>query len=118
MTWQTLGCLVAGVIFSIGAWTAFSVPQLLALLLLGVVSCVAHMLITRSLKLAPASVLAPLQYSLLLWAIVFGWLFFSEFPDAQTLIGAAIIVLAGLFIFHRAKVKGDRPNVINDAGPG
>lgn len=111
VTWQTLGGLIAGLILSIGTWRPFNAQQLFALLLLGVVSCAAHLLITRSLKLAPASVLAPLQYTLLLWAIVFGWTFFGDFPDGQTLVGAAIIVFAGLFIFHRAKVKNVEPVV-------
>ncbi len=118
VTWQTLGCLVTGAVLSIGAWTPFDLHQLLALLLLGVVSCSAHLLITRSLKLAPASVLAPLQYTLLLWAIAFGWAFFGDFPDYQTLIGAAIIVLSGLFIFHRAKVKDEEPLVQNNSSHG
>ncbi len=118
VTWQTIGCLVTGAVLSIGAWNAFGVEQLLAMLLLGVVSCSAHLLITRSLKLAPASVLAPLQYTLLLWAIAFGWAFFGEFPDYQTLIGAAIIVLSGLFIFHRAKVKDEEPLVPNNSSHG
>ncbi len=118
VTWQTLGCLVTGMLLSIGAWSPFNTGELLALLLLGVVSCTAHLMITRSLKLAPASVLAPLQYTLLLWAIVLGWLFFGDFPDAQTLAGAAIIVVAGLFIFHRAKVKDEEPLVPNDSTHG
>lgn len=118
VTWQTVGCLLIGALLSIGSWSGFSANQLLALLLLGVVSCSAHLMITRSLKLAPASLLAPLQYTLLLWAIIFGWVFFGDFPDRQTLIGAAVIVLAGLFIFHRAKVKDVEPLVPNDASHG
>ncbi len=118
VTWQTLGCLVVGGVLSIGHWTPFTTGELLALLLLGIVACLAHLLITRALKLAPASVLAPLQYTLLLWAIVFGWMFFNDLPDRQTLFGAAIIVLAGLFIFHRDKVKKTEPLVPNDASHG
>ncbi|MEB2843983.1 EamA family transporter [Rhizobiales bacterium RZME27] len=118
VTWQTLGCLATGAVLSIGAWNTFDLQQLLAMLLLGVVSCSAHLMITRSLKLAPASVLAPLQYTLLLWAIVFGWMFFADFPDNQTLIGAAIIVMSGLFIFHRAKVKDQEPVVPNNSSHG
>ena len=74
------------------------------MLLLGVVSCAAHLMITRALKLAPASTLAPLHYTLLLWAVIFGWLFFNDVPDRQILVGSVVIVLAGLFIFHRQKV--------------
>ena len=58
----------------------------------------------RALKLAPASALAPLHYSLLLWAVIFGLVFFNDLPDAQIWLGSAVIVLAGLFIFHRQKV--------------
>ncbi|MFB9947904.1 DMT family transporter [Rhizobium puerariae] len=107
VTWQTVAGLIAGIFLSIGHWSPFSFGQLLALLLLGIVACIAHLLITRSLKLAPASVLAPLQYTLLIWAIVLGWIFFGDLPDAQTLVGAGVIVLAGLFIFHRGNLKQD-----------
>ena len=66
------------------------------MLLLGVVSCIAHLLITRSLKLAPASLLAPLQYSMLVWGIIFGFVFFAEVPTLWTVAGAALIVVATL----------------------
>ncbi len=107
VTWQTVAALLAGVVLSIGTWRAFNPGELLAMLLLGVVACIAHLLITRSLKLAPASVLAPLQYTLLIWAVVLGWLFFGDLPDVQTFAGAGIIVLAGLFIFHRGRIRQD-----------
>jgi S-adenosylmethionine uptake transporter len=81
------------------------VAELLALLLLGVVSCSAHLLITRSLKLAPASTLAPLQYTMLIWGALLGYLVFHDVPESRIWIGSAIVVLAGLFIFHRQKVK-------------
>ena len=55
-------------------------------------------MITRALKLAPASTLAPLHYSLLLWAVIFGLAFFGDMPGPRILIGSGIIVLAGLFI--------------------
>ncbi|MCC2610566.1 DMT family transporter [Neorhizobium petrolearium] len=112
VTWQTIAALIAGIFLSIGHWSPFDFGQLLALLLLGIVACIAHLLITRSLKLAPASVLAPLQYTLLLWAVVLGWLFFDDLPDVQTWIGAGIIVLAGLFIFHRGNLKQDSEAIV------
>ena len=66
-------------------------------------------MIARALKLAPGCALAPLHYTLLLWAVIFGWLFFGDVPGARILIGAAIVVLAGLFIFHRQKVVSEVP---------
>ncbi|EHS49199.1 protein of unknown function DUF6 transmembrane [Rhizobium sp. PDO1-076] len=104
VTWQTVAALVTGAALSIGSWSPMSGLDLVAMLALGIVAASAHMMITRSLKLAPASLLAPLQYSLLLWAIILGYLFFGDLPDSQVLAGSAVIVLAGLFIFHRKKV--------------
>ncbi len=110
VTLQTLGSLVLGLVLALADWRAPDVLDWAALLLLGVVSCVAHLLITRALKLAPASTLAPLQYTLLLWGVVFGVVFFGDVPDSQLLVGSAIIVLAGLFIFHRQKVRHAGPD--------
>lgn len=109
VTWQTICSLAIGVVMSIGAWTPVDATGWGAMLLLGVVACIAHLLIVRALKLAPAATLAPLHYTLLLWAIVFGWLFFNDLPGTQTIVGAAIVVLAGLFIVHRQKVVADVP---------
>jgi S-adenosylmethionine uptake transporter len=104
VTWQTIGTLLVGAVMTIGAWRTPSALDFGAMLLLGIVSCSAHLMITRALKLAPASTLAPLHYSLLLWAVIFGLTFFGDVPGPRILIGSAIVVLAGLFIFHRQKV--------------
>ena len=104
VTWQTIGTLLVGAVMTIGAWKTPSALDFGAMLLLGIVSCSAHLMITRALKLAPASTLAPLHYSLLLWAVIFGLAFFGDVPGPRILIGSAIVVLAGLFIFHRQKV--------------
>jgi S-adenosylmethionine uptake transporter len=109
VTWQTLGTLVVGLALMIGNWQPPSALDIGAMLLLGVVSCAAHLLITRALKLAPASTLAPLHYTLLLWAVVFGLVFFGDVPGPRILVGAAIVVVAGLFIFHRQKVVDTVP---------
>ncbi|EPE94547.1 DMT family transporter [Rhizobium grahamii] len=101
VTWQMVAALIVGAVLSIGAWKPASPIELGGMLALGVVASCAHLLITRSLKLAPASLLAPLQYSLLIWAIALGYLFFGDVPDLYVITGGAIIVVAGLFIFHR-----------------
>lgn len=119
VTWQSAVALVVGAVMCVGHWQPFTGGELVALLLLGVVSSSAHLLITRSLKMAPASVLAPLQYTLLLWAVILGWMFFGDLPDTQTWIGAAVIVASGLFIFHRGNIKQDvEPIVPADSSHG
>ena len=109
VTWQTLGSLVVGGALTLGSWQTPSALDFSAMMLLGIVSCGAHLMITRALKLAPASTLAPLHYTLLLWAVVFGLVFFNDVPSSRILVGSAIIVLAGLFIFHRQKVVDEVP---------
>ncbi|WP_273033182.1 DMT family transporter [Pseudaminobacter soli (ex Zhang et al. 2022)] len=104
--WQTAGAGLLGAITAPIGWVTPSGRDFLLLALLGVVAMLAHVCINRSLKLAPAATLVPFQYTLLVWALVFGWLFFGDVPRPNILIGAAIIVSAGLFIFFREqKVK-------------
>ncbi|ODN68801.1 DMT family transporter [Methylobrevis pamukkalensis] len=101
--WQTIGALVAGLVIAPFDWIAPEGGDLMLMGLLGVVALAAHMLINRALKLAPAAVIAPIQYTLLIWALILGYLFFGDLPDMYTAIGAVIIVGAGLFIFERQK---------------
>jgi drug/metabolite transporter (DMT)-like permease len=100
--WQMGTALILGIVTAPFVWVT---PQTwydgLLLCLLGVVSLIAIVCVNRSLKLAPASVVVPYQYMLIVWAIVFGYLVFSDVPEWPMLVGAAIIIGAGLFIFFR-----------------
>lgn len=58
-------------------------------------------LITQAFRFAPAAVVAPFDYTALLWAALIGWLVWNEIPDFATWIGAAIIIASGLFIIWR-----------------
>jgi S-adenosylmethionine uptake transporter len=111
VTWQTLCALAlgAGMLVVLGGWQAPTPIEWGGMLLLGIVSCTAHLMIVRALKDAPAALLAPMHYTLLLWALVFGWMFFAEVPSASMLTGAAVVVVAGLFIVHRQKVVDEVP---------
>ncbi|KQW61112.1 hypothetical protein ASD02_23590 [Ensifer sp. Root1252] len=69
------------------------------------------MLVHRALKISDAATVAPLQYTLLLWAIVFGWMFFGDVPRLTTLFGAELIIGSGLFIlFREQQLKKRRPD--------
>jgi len=54
--------------------------------------------------LASASLLAPFSYSIIIWSMLIGLVVFNSFPDAITLVGTAILIAAGLYIWHREKV--------------
>jgi drug/metabolite transporter (DMT)-like permease len=57
--------------------------------------------LTGALRLAPVSVVIPMDYSALLWSIACGWWFFGTLPAETTWIGAPLIVASGLFIAWR-----------------
>jgi drug/metabolite transporter (DMT)-like permease len=106
--WQTVGALVAGLLMAPIGWVTPTPFDFGLLSLLGVVAMFAHICIVRSLKFAPAALLAPIHYTLLLWAILFGYIVFGDVPEPQMMLGAAIIIGAGLFIFVRErKTKGE-----------
>ncbi|OCW58010.1 hypothetical protein AWJ14_02970 [Hoeflea olei] len=63
-------------------------------------------LMTQAFRLAPAVVVAPLDYTAIIWATLLGWLFWSEIPDSLTFAGAAIIIASGIFIIYREHRAG------------
>jgi drug/metabolite transporter (DMT)-like permease len=73
------------------------------LLLLGLFGGVGHYLVIRAYRYAQVSTLAPLNYLSLLWATAFGWAIFSDFPDAPTVAGAALVAGAGVYVFVRER---------------
>lgn len=101
--WQMLGALAAGAVTAGMGWVAPTSFDVALLALLGVVAMAAHILVNRALKLADAATIAPLQYTLLLWAIIFGYAIFGDVPRTGMLLGAAIITAAGLYIFFRER---------------
>lgn len=96
VAWQTLGALVMGLVLLPFGWTTPTWPDAAMLGLLGIVAMAAHLCVTRSLKLAEASVVVPYQYTLIVWALIFGWLVFGDWPTPAMLAGSALIVAAGL----------------------
>lgn len=94
--WQTFATFLIGVALLPFGWVTPTLADLALLALLGVVAMVAHICVTRSLKLAEASVVVPYQYTLIVWALLFGWLVFGDWPTPAMLLGAALIVAAGL----------------------
>ncbi|MGX9182094.1 DMT family transporter [Mesorhizobium sp. BHbdii] len=99
--WQIVGAGLLGVVTAPFGWVQPSAFDLALLGALGVVAMVAHVCVNRAMKLADAATVSPFQYTILIWAIIFGWLVFDDVPRPAMLAGAAIIVAAGLFIFFR-----------------
>lgn len=52
-------------------------------------------------RIAPGPVVAPFQYTQMLWGVLFGWLVFGDRPGPQLLAGAGIVIVSGLYLLHR-----------------
>jgi drug/metabolite transporter (DMT)-like permease len=78
------------------------------LALTGAMGGLGHWFLIVAHRDAPASLLAPFQYTQILWMPLLGYLVFADVPARTTMIGAAIIVLSGLYILYRERVHGDR----------
>jgi drug/metabolite transporter (DMT)-like permease len=114
---QFVGTFTLGALLTPGQWITPSLPDLSLFGIAGVVSVAALLCVNRSLRLAPASVVVPYQYSMIIWAVLFGYLVFGDLPSIATLVGVVIIIGAGLFIFVREQKDGRGADAVVPPGP-
>lgn len=82
-------------------WQPIDPRHIWAFVLLGLLGAVSQALLIRAFALAEASAIAPFGYTGLIWAGFWGWLVWGAIPDVWTVIGALIIVLAGIYVWMR-----------------
>ncbi|WP_085901696.1 DMT family transporter [Kiloniella majae] len=83
------------------SWTLPSNTDLLMLMGMAAVATTAHFLTGQAYRYAPAAVIAPFDYTMLIWGLIFGWIFWDEIPEAHVMLGASIIIASGLYIIYR-----------------
>jgi drug/metabolite transporter (DMT)-like permease len=107
----TLFCTLGGaLLMSVDAiWPPL--PAFAVLASAGMIGGVAQILMTRSYRLAAASIVAPFDYTALLFAMLGGFALWGEVPSLTMLAGAALVVASGLFILYRERQKGIVPSV-------
>jgi drug/metabolite transporter (DMT)-like permease len=110
---QFLGAIAFGAVTAPAGWLTPGPRDFGLFLLAGGLAVLASLCVNRSLKLAPASVVVPYQYSMIIWATIFGYLVFGDVPQATTALGAAIIIAAGIYIFLRERELGRTETVVN-----
>lgn len=69
--------------------------------LMGVLGGAAMIFLTQAFRIAPAPVVAPFDYSAMIWAVLWGWVIWRDWPDAATWAGTALIVGAGIYVGQR-----------------
>ena len=89
-------------------WVIPGVTETVMLVLAGLLGGLAQIFLTSSFRFADASVIAPFDYASMLFAILIGYFVFSEVPTPQILLGATLIILAGIIIILRERQLGLR----------
>ena len=87
-------------VLSIFYWQPLHASSFIFFIFLGIFFCTGLFLQIKALSITPASILAPYQYTIILWGIFFGLVVYNEVPDIFTITGAIIIVASGIFIFR------------------
>jgi drug/metabolite transporter (DMT)-like permease len=86
-------------------WQTPVLPDMGVFLLMGTIGTIGMSLITHGYRHAPAAVIAPFDYTVLFWGVIFGWLIWQDIPAPNVWAGAAILVASGLYILHRETRK-------------
>ena len=92
----TVSVVTLGLILPFYWKTPENLHQLLLLFLVAVTAGLGELFLIKALDITFAVVLAPMQYSLIIWSSIWGWLVFSNLPDFWTLIGAGVIIISGI----------------------
>jgi len=84
-------------------WVDFIFISYFLLPLIGVMMSLAHYSLIIGLARAPANKIQPFHFSLIFWAIIYGFVFYKDVPDIPTVIGALVIALSGIYIIHQQR---------------
>ena len=91
-------------------WQPLDLQAWLLLAVLGGFASAGHFAIIKAYQAAPAPVVAPFNYAILIWTVIFGYLIFGDLPGPWTVLGALVIVASGLYILRRERgAKGPAP---------
>ncbi len=104
MVFWYLVLLAAGaLIIALPGWVAIVAADWPWIVGIGLAGWAGQYLITEAFRLAPASVVAPFEYSALVWGVAIDWVVWQAIPGARMLAGSAIVVGAGLYLLYRER---------------
>jgi len=101
MFWSSLGAAFAALTLMPSQWLTPSTADLMLFLFMGLIGTASMSLITQGYRFAPASVIAPFDYSTLIWAVLLGWLIWEDVPGPNVWLGAFLLIGSGLYTLHR-----------------
>ena len=83
-------------------WSPVSSSSYILFLIVGIFFSLGIYLQIIALSMARASIIQPFHYTLIFWAIIFGYIFYNDIPDLFTIVGAVIITLSGIFVLTQS----------------
>ena len=83
-------------------WNPISSSSYILFLIVGIFFSLGIYLQIIALSMANASIIQPFHYTLIFWAIIFGYIFYNDIPDLFTIVGAVIITLSGIFVLTQS----------------
>ena len=95
------------------SWIMPSFIDLLLLSMIGILGGIANLWLSQSYKLSEVSLVQPLKYLALVFAIIFGYFIWDEIPSIKTLIGSILVILSSFIIFRREMVLNQKPSITN-----
>jgi drug/metabolite transporter (DMT)-like permease len=113
-----LATVVFGWIDSSLAWKWPPINDAVLLVTMGIAGGIGQITLTQSFRHAEASVIAPFDYISMIWAIAVGWFLFGELPQNVVVVGATIVVAAGIFVIWREHQLGLDRSRQKESGPG
>ncbi len=94
-----------------------SAGDALLMVVVGIIGGVGQILLTSSYRHGDASLVAPFEYTSMIWAVALGWFVFGDVPQQVVLLGASVVIAAGLFVIWREKQLGLLRPENREAGP-
>jgi drug/metabolite transporter (DMT)-like permease len=85
--------------------------DLILLSMIGLLGGLANLWLSQSYKLSEVSLVSPLKYLALIFAIIFGYIIWDEIPTSKTLIGALLVIFSSFIIFKREMTLKKRVSV-------
>ena len=125
LLYPLIGHVIFMALFLPAVYVPVALPDLGLMAVIGVLVMLAQVSIISAFRVAPAVVVAPIQYTQIIWAVLFGYFLFGSFPDIWVALGASVIIASGLFVVwreHRGNVSINTPvlkvrNLRADTGP-
>lgn len=94
---------MAGALIAADSWQPVTLAQFGVLALAAIFVLIGYFFGIRTMRVGEIGFISPFRYTILIWAMILGFIVFGDVPDALTMIGSTIVVLTGLYAFHRER---------------